>query len=258
MRGILLLVIGICLLPVSAGRVTAAAGVQAAGDVRAAAVGAQPDEAAEPADIQTATMMEALDKVNVRTAPDTGADILGQLEQGDKLFAVELTKEGWYRVVYEGETGYVRGDFLKIYSTADWDTSEDANAAGPSGEVIDPEEEVRKAAEEAEMEEETKLSDFQEVSLTPEEAQTKHSKYRIPGIVAGAALLIAGYIVFIIRKERNDLHRQKAGMRRRSGQKEIERQVSRKAAGAPRQTSWQKTAEGEHSENDMEFLDLDE
>lgn len=238
MRGILLLVISICLFPVSAGRVTAAAGVQAAEDVSTAAVGTQPGEAAKAAVIQAATMMEALDQANVRTAPDTGADILGQLEQGDKLFAVELTEEGWYRVVYEGETGYVRGDFLKIYSTEDWDTTEDVNAAGPSDEVID-------------------VSPTPEAS-SQEEAQKKHFENIIPGVFAGAALLIAGYIVFIIRKERNDLQRQKAAMRRRSGQKETGKQASRKAAGAPRQTSWQKTAKGEPFENDMEFLDLDE
>lgn len=67
------------------------------------------------------TLMYALDKVNVRSGPGTDTDIIGELQQGETIFAVELTEEGWYRVVFEGEQGYIRQDFLEVYGTeGDW------------------------------------------------------------------------------------------------------------------------------------------
>ena len=59
-------------------------------------------------EITSSTMMQVLSKVNVRREPNTSAEVLGQLESGEKIFAVELTQEGWYQVAYNGETGYVR------------------------------------------------------------------------------------------------------------------------------------------------------
>lgn len=67
------------------------------------------------------TLMYALDKVNVRSGPGTDTDIIGELQPGETIFAVELTEEGWYRVVFEGEQGYIRQDFLEVYGTeGDW------------------------------------------------------------------------------------------------------------------------------------------
>ena len=72
--------------------------------------------------ISSPAMMEALSKVNVRREPDTSAEVLGQLLAGERVFAVELTEEGWYRVAYNGETGYVRKDFLEMYTAEEgWD-----------------------------------------------------------------------------------------------------------------------------------------
>lgn len=76
-------------------------------------------------EITTTTMMYAVKNVNVRKEPNTTSEILGELEQGTNIFAVELTEEGWYRVVYSGETGYIRGDFLAVFGDMDaWSASE--------------------------------------------------------------------------------------------------------------------------------------
>ena len=83
------------------------------------------NDAAAGADISVTTMMYAVKNVNVRKEPNTSSEILGELEAGTNIFAVELTDEGWYRVVYAGETGYIRSDFLEIYSNMDmWVASE--------------------------------------------------------------------------------------------------------------------------------------
>lgn len=75
-------------------------------------------------EITSSTMMQVLSKVNVRREPNTSAEVLGQLESGEKIFAVELTQEGWYQVAYNGETGYVRMDFLEVYTGGeDWNES---------------------------------------------------------------------------------------------------------------------------------------
>lgn len=76
-------------------------------------------------EISVTTMMYAVDKAEVRKEPDASSEILGELEAGTNIFAVELTDEGWYRVVYAGETGYIKGDFLAVYSNMEaWAASE--------------------------------------------------------------------------------------------------------------------------------------
>lgn len=85
----------------------------------------QDDSVVTGVEISATTMMYAVTKVNVRKEPNTSSGILGKLEPGDNIFAVELTDEGWYRVVYAGETGYVRGDFLAVFGDVDeWAASE--------------------------------------------------------------------------------------------------------------------------------------
>lgn len=84
------------------------------------------DESVETGvEISGATMMYAVGNVNVRKEPNTTSEVLGELEAGTNIFAVELTDEGWYRVVYGGETGYIRGDFLAVFGNMDeWSASE--------------------------------------------------------------------------------------------------------------------------------------
>lgn len=262
-RVMILMAVSICLFPISAVSVTASE--------------------SDAKTLQAATMMEALDKVNVRVSPDTESDVLGQLEQGERLFAVELTEEGWYRVVYQGETGYVRGDFLKIYSTEDWDISEGSDAAGPSGDVIDPEEEVRKASEEAAQKEseaieraaagEASAAAAAEAKAQAEAAQKRRSRNTVIGVFAGAVLLIVVYAIYVVIKEmknpeedgekiqedkdKQEGHSEKAQQDavsektlRRNRQKKTERGRSQNETNEPLQ-------ENSEQDKDMEFLDLD-
>ena len=74
---------------------------------------------------QTATFAETeepemgqvtADKVNLREAPNTDSEILGEVPGGT---AVEvLGKDGtWYRVLYNETVGYIRQDYLFVNST---------------------------------------------------------------------------------------------------------------------------------------------
>lgn len=133
-------------------------------------------------EIQTSTMMEAQKKTDVHDEPNTGSQVLGQLEKGDRIFAVELTEGGWYRVVYQGKTGYVKEDCLKIYSTGEWDAPQNPDDTGPSGEIINPQEEFKKKSEEA-------------------AAIKKRSMGVTIGVFAGAVLLIVAYGAYVVVKE---------------------------------------------------------
>lgn len=94
-------------------------------------------QAAQTPDVQTAaeqtpenftstTLMYAVTRANVRSGPSVSTESLGKLEEGEKIFAVELTEEGWYRVVFQGKTGYVRQDLLAVYTVqAGEDAGED-------------------------------------------------------------------------------------------------------------------------------------
>lgn len=226
----------------------------------AAEPGTQAASETDAADIQAATMMEALDRVNVRTAPDTEAELLGQLEQGEKLFAVELTEEGWYRVVWQGETGYVRSDFLKVYGTEDWDAPESADAAGPSGEVINPEEEVQKASEEAAKRESEAIeraasaeAAAAEAAAQAEAEQKRRSRNTVLGVLAGAVLLIAGYAAVTIVKELKNPQEEADG-------EAAEEDAVGKSSASEREAGQKDRGRGKQERQeseDMDFVDLD-
>ncbi|MCM1047703.1 MAG: SH3 domain-containing protein [Clostridiales bacterium] len=107
-------------------------------------------------EISTTTMMYAVKEVNVRKEPNTSSEIMGKLAAGEHIFAVELTDEGWYRVVYLGETGYIRGDFLAVFENMDiWIASE------PEPEPL----ELTDTAETAQEDTDNQLNDNDETSI---------------------------------------------------------------------------------------------
>lgn len=172
-------------------------------------------------EIQAATMMEAQKEADVRSEPDMQSQSIGQMEQGEKIFAVELTEGGWYRVVYQGKTGYVKEDCLKVYSTSEWDAPANLDATGPSGKIINPEEEYKKLTEGA-------------------AASRKRSIGSTIAVFAGAVLLIAAYGAYVIVKEGKE-----TGKARKSGESPENIQNSGEA--------------GQEQGNDgMEFLDLEQ
>ena len=52
--------------------------------------------------------------VNVRADAQSGSEILGILDGGDSVTVTGICANGWYRVIYEGQTGYVWRDYLSL------------------------------------------------------------------------------------------------------------------------------------------------
>lgn len=55
--------------------------------------------------------------VNLRSRPSTASDILVKMDKNIKVSIVASEKDGWYKVKYNGKTGYVRQDFLNVQIT---------------------------------------------------------------------------------------------------------------------------------------------
>lgn len=153
--------------------------------------------------IDRTTLMYAVEKVNVRKGPGTDAEILGELGQGEMVFAVELLEEGWYRIVFGGETGYVRRDFLAVYGTAgEWQAPEHpvepdkpeiaAQDSAVTGKKTTGSYEADEAAESGKSPASTKT------------AKDKKGNISTIIIIVIAVLLIAGYSVFQIIKEKQE------------------------------------------------------
>ena len=53
--------------------------------------------------------------VNMRAKPDTSSSVLGTYSYGTVMNVIGLN-EGWYKVEYDGNTGYVRSDLMQIVS----------------------------------------------------------------------------------------------------------------------------------------------
>lgn len=52
--------------------------------------------------------------VNVRADARSGSEVLGVLDGGDSVTVTGICANGWYRVIYDGETGYVWRDYLSL------------------------------------------------------------------------------------------------------------------------------------------------
>ena len=58
-------------------------------------------------------MVETTDTVNVRSADDENADRLGVVNEGTQLICLEQYANGWSKVEFNGEEGYIKTEFLK-------------------------------------------------------------------------------------------------------------------------------------------------
>ncbi len=168
-------------------------------------------------EITSPTMMYAVKKVNIRKEPDTSAEQMGQLEEGEKIFAVKLTEEGWYQVTYEGETGYIRKDFLAVYKVeGEWDEPSDEdmteNGQAPEGqesqEAEEPDSESQEAEEpdsesqDPEQDPESPTSEGSEQNGDSQEAQSGQSGISNIIIIIFVIVIILVYAVIQIAKER--------------------------------------------------------
>lgn len=51
--------------------------------------------------------------VNLRSGPSTAHSVAATAGNGEKCYIIGLN-EGWYKVIYNGTTGYIRSDFLEL------------------------------------------------------------------------------------------------------------------------------------------------
>lgn len=51
--------------------------------------------------------------VNMRSTPSSDGGLLAQLSQGEKAYIIGFNS-GWYKVQYNGQTGYIRSDLMEL------------------------------------------------------------------------------------------------------------------------------------------------
>lgn len=89
----------------------------------------QDQESAEP--VQEAAItpvsetVKTTSKVNVRVSDSENADRLGQVDLGTTLTRYETRENGWSKVDYNGQEGFIKSDYLEVQGA-----NETANAGG--------------------------------------------------------------------------------------------------------------------------------
>lgn len=87
---------------------------QAADQVASAETGAQTPTATPVNETVTATT-----KVNVRASDSENADRIGQVEAGTTLTRYETRDNGWSKIDFNGQEGYIKSEFLQVQATAE-------------------------------------------------------------------------------------------------------------------------------------------
>ncbi len=83
---------------------------------------AETEQEAEPEQPQTQNVEElvrATDTVNVRASDSENADRIGRVAQGETITRYEKKENGWSRVSYDGNEGYIKSEYLEAVETAD-------------------------------------------------------------------------------------------------------------------------------------------
>lgn len=61
---------------------------------------------------QTSGTGTIVSSVNARADAQSGSEILGQLDGGASVRVTGICENGWYRIIYENQTGYVWQDYI--------------------------------------------------------------------------------------------------------------------------------------------------
>jgi len=115
-------------------------------EVSAAMAQTQPEEGQEqePAESQTQEpeqpqnveeLVKATDTVNVRASDSENADRIGRVAQGETITRYEKKENGWSRVSYDGNEGYIKSEYLEVVETADNSTQEETTQEAPEEET---------------------------------------------------------------------------------------------------------------------------
>ncbi len=60
---------------------------------------------------------EITSDVNVRKGPSTDYDKIGTVRVGETILVTGETADGWYRVTYQGQEGYIYGKYMSVQQT---------------------------------------------------------------------------------------------------------------------------------------------
>lgn len=172
-----------------------------------------------------AVMMQVVSEVNVRKEASTKSESLGLLSEGVTVFVTDQQGE-WYQILYQGQQGYIREDFLAAYGSDKQPLAEELEEATKKGQ-----EEHQRALEEEEaarLEEENGRAETEEerAAREEEERQAELERQRVLEeaerlaeenrnktrrnmglIIAAAAALIVGYAGVQIYRDKR--HREK-------------------------------------------------
>lgn len=66
---------------------------------------------------ELSTQGEITSDVNVRKGPSTDYDKIGTVRVGETIPVTGETADGWYRVTYQGQEGYIYGKYMTIQQT---------------------------------------------------------------------------------------------------------------------------------------------
>lgn len=89
-------------------------------------------------------IVKATDTVNVRASDSENADRIGRVAMGDTVKRFEKKENGWSRVEYEGQEGYIKSEYLELVESAG-----NAEAENEVAEEPDEEEQVEEEQEDA-------------------------------------------------------------------------------------------------------------
>lgn len=74
-------------------------------------------QAAEPTPTPVNETVITTDKVNVRASDSENADRIGQVEAGASLTRYETRDNGWSKIDYNGQEGYIKSEYLQVQGT---------------------------------------------------------------------------------------------------------------------------------------------
>lgn len=96
----------------------------------------QPEEAQQPQSQTVEELVKATDTVNVRASDSENADRIGRVAMGETVTRYEKKENGWSRVQYDGQEGYIKSEYLELVETAsnNDEAQEDASQDEPAQE----------------------------------------------------------------------------------------------------------------------------
>ncbi|MDD2969944.1 MAG: SH3 domain-containing protein [Lachnospiraceae bacterium] len=72
---------------------------------------------AEQASASTTEIVETTDTVNVRSSDSETADKIGKAPKGERYTRLESKENGWSRIMFEEQEGFIKSDYLKVVET---------------------------------------------------------------------------------------------------------------------------------------------